>query len=175
MCVVSSLWIFGPVFCEIAVCESGCTCACISVKLHRGVGLLSPSGLPSPGSVGELLMAQILPKWQLCFPGLKVGGPKSPLLGPFSLSGWSLFWFEVLNTLMLPSAKKLHLQWSSNAFRHWPRHTASFEECSQWDGIYLRRPKKEGCLWRHSVNMETELGWDNACFSLLFAYLLACF
>lgn len=133
--------------------------------------LLSPNGLCLLGSVGELIVGQILPKWQLVFPGLKVGGPRSHLLGPLSLSGWSLFWFRVLNTLMIPSAKKLHLQWDGSAFSHWPRHAASFKESGQWDGLYLRRPEQERCLWRHLVNLETELDWDNACFPLLFACL----
>lgn len=42
--VVSTLWILGPVFCEIPVCESWCLCAWIS-KLPLGMELLSPSGL----------------------------------------------------------------------------------------------------------------------------------
>lgn len=33
--VASSLWILGPVFYEIAMCESGYTCVYISVKLHQ--------------------------------------------------------------------------------------------------------------------------------------------
>ena len=121
----------------------------------------------TPGSAGELLMAQILLKWQVCFPALKVG-PSSPLLDPFSLSGWSLFWFGVLNMLMFSISQKATRSTKQQPFSHWPRRTASFEECGHWDGICLRRPEQERCLWRPSMSLETELGWGNACFSLSF-------
>lgn len=145
------------------------SCAWISVKLPVGTELSSPSCL-WPWHCGRVLMAQILLKWQLCFSGLNEG-PSSHLLDPFSLSGLSPFWFGVLNTLVLSTSQRATSSGGQQPLSHWPRHAASFEECGHWEGICLGGPEQEKYLWRPSVSLETELGWGNACFPLLFVCL----
>lgn len=164
--VASSLWILGPVFYEIAMCESGCTCVYISVKLHQVWNywiLVSYAPLtvwknswsksfPSDSSVSWTQSGRT----QLLSPGSFFPSLDGPSSG-------------VLNTLILPSAQKLHLQWGSSGFSYWPRHAASLKSVvSEMGYLSEDQSRKEAC---GDIQWVWKLSWAGTilvCFYCLF-------